>query len=167
MHSVFIRHYERLRRLVVAMGLSVDEGQDILQDVYVEAVQKPLNRRDEDETTRWLMRVTANRCLLEFRRRKRHQQAAGKIVQQWAELKRNVGGPDMQAIHAEEVQTMMQCLSEMNETFRVPLAMRYFCNLNSTEIGEILDLEPGTIRKRLHTARIILSDALLEKGIKP
>jgi len=41
MHSVFIDHIERLRRLVVAMGLSPEEGQDVLQDVYVEAV-KPI-----------------------------------------------------------------------------------------------------------------------------
>jgi len=41
MHSVFIEHVERLRRLVVAMGLNAEEGQDILHDVYVEAV-KPI-----------------------------------------------------------------------------------------------------------------------------
>ena len=34
MHSVFIEHVERLRRLVVTMGLNAEEGQDILHDVY-------------------------------------------------------------------------------------------------------------------------------------
>ncbi len=166
MHSVFIRHIERLRRLVVAMGLSAEEGQDILQDVYVEAVKKPPKCRGDQEASRWLMRVTANRCLLEFRRRKRHRRAASEVVKQWAELEKNSSGPDKQAIHAEEVETMMQCLREMDESLQVPLAMRYFCDLNSAEIGEILELEPGTVRKRLHKGRIILADALLKKGIK-
>lgn len=49
MHSVFISHIERLRRLVVAMGLSAEEGQDILQDVYVEAVKKPPQYRGDRE----------------------------------------------------------------------------------------------------------------------
>lgn len=166
MHSVFIRHIEQLRRLVVAMGLSGEEGQDILQDVYVEAVKGPPKYRGEQEVLRWLMRVTANRCLFEFRQRKRHRRAASEVVKQWAELKKDSSVPDMQAIAAEEVETMMQCLREMDESLQVPLAMRYFCELNSTEIGEILDLEPGTVRKRLHKGRIILAEALLRKGIR-
>ena len=88
MHSVFIGHIERLRRLVVAMGLSAEEGQDILQDVYIEAAKGPPTYRGEQEASRWLMRVTANRCLLEFRRRKRHRRAAGEVVKQWAELEK-------------------------------------------------------------------------------
>ena len=87
-------------------------------------------------------------------------------MKQWAELEKNASGPDRQAIRTEEVETMMQCLRQMHESLQVPLAMRYFCDLNSTEIGEILDLEPGTVRKRLYRGRIILVDALLRKGIK-
>jgi len=165
MHSVFIRHVERLRRLVVAMGLSAEEGQDILQDVYVDAVKGPPKCRGEQEASRWLMRVTVNRCLLEFRRRKRHSRAASEVVKQWAELKKDSSGPDMQAIRTEEIEAMMQCLREMDESLQTPLAMRYFCELNSTEIGEILELEPGTVRKRLYKGRIILAYALLKKGI--
>jgi RNA polymerase sigma-70 factor (ECF subfamily) len=166
MHSVFIRHIERLRRLVIAMGLSAEEGQDILQDVYVEAVKSPPKYRREREAEQWLMRVAANRCLLEFRRRKRRNRAASEVVKQWAELKKNSSGPDMQVIRAEEVEVMMQCLREMDEMLQVPLAMRYFCELNSTEIGEILELEPGTVRKRIYKGRIVLADALLRKGIR-
>jgi len=166
MHSVFIRHIERLRRLVVAMGLSAEEGQDILQDVYVEAVKGPPKYRGDQDAARWLMRVTANRCLLEFRRRKRHSRAASEILQQWAELEKHSSGPEMQAIHAEEVEAMMQCLRKMDESLQLPLAMRYFCELNSSEIGEILELELGTVRKRLHKGRIILADVLLKRGIK-
>lgn len=165
-HSVFIRHIERLRRLVVAMGLSADEGQDILQDVYIEAVKGPPKYRGDQEALKWLMKVAVNRCLLEFRRRKRHNRAASEILRQWEELKKDSSWPVMQAIHAEEVEAMMQCLREMDESLQVPLAMRYFCDLNSTEIGAILDLEPGAVRKRLYKGRIILAEALLQKGIK-
>jgi len=165
-HSVFIRHIKRLRRLVVAMGLSADEGQDILQDVYIEAVKGPPKYLGDHGALHWLMRVTANRCLLEFRQRKRHNRAASEMLPQWEELKKDSSWPDMQAIHAEEVQAMMQCLREMDESLRVPLAMKYFCDLNSTEIGTILDLEPGAVRKRLYKGRIILAEALLQKGIK-
>ena len=167
MHSVFTGHIERLRRLVVAMGLSTEDGQDVLQDVYIEAVKGPPRYRDEQQALRWLMRVTANRCLLEFRRKKCHRRAAGEVVKQWAELEKTNSGPDKQAIRAEEIEVMVECLRDMDKSLQVPLAMRYFCDLNSTEIGEILDMEPGTVRKRLYKGRIVLAEALLKKGIRP
>ena len=61
---------------------------------------------------------------------------------------------------------MMQCLNDMNELIRTPLVMKYFCGLNSNEIGEILEVEPGTVRKRLYDGRIALAMALQKKGIK-
>jgi RNA polymerase sigma-70 factor (ECF subfamily) len=166
MHSVFMGHIERLRRLVVGMGLSAEDGEDILQDVYIEAVKRPPRARSDQGAARWLMRVTVNRCLTEFRRRKRHRRAAGEVLRQWAELEKNSPGPEKKAIRAEEVEAMMQCLCEMNESIQMPLVMKYFCELNSSEIGEILRLEPGAVRKRLHTGRIVLAESLLRKGIK-
>jgi RNA polymerase sigma-70 factor (ECF subfamily) len=166
MHSVFIRHIERLRRLVVGMGLSAEDGEDILQDVYIEAVKRPPNARSDRQVRQWLMRVTVNKSLLEFRRRKRHRRAAVTILQQWNELEQSASWPEKQAIRAEEIKAMMQCLSEMNESIQIPLLMKYFCGLNSNEIGEILELEPGTARKRLYDGRILLARALQRKGIK-
>ena len=167
MHSVFIKQVQRLRRLVVGMGLGAEEGEDILQDVYIEAIRRPPKHRGAEELGRWLIRVTANRCLLEFRKRRHHQQAEVEVLQQWTKMKNAPLGPDKRAIHIEEIEAMRQCLSEMNESLRVPLVMKYFCELNSNEIGQILELKPGTVRKRLCKGRIILARTLLRKGIKP
>jgi RNA polymerase sigma-70 factor (ECF subfamily) len=167
MHSVFIKQVERLRRLAVGMGLGAEEGEDILQDVYLEAIRRPPKHCTPEKARRWLMRVTANKCLLEFRKRRHHQRAAIEFLQQWTEMKDAPLGPDKQAIHIEEIEAMRQCLAEMSESLRVPLVMKYFCELNSNEIGEILELKPGTVRKRLCKGRIILAQTLLRKGIKP
>ena len=166
MHSVFMGHIERLRRLVVGMGLSAEDGDDILQDVYLEVVRRPPDARNRRQAQQWLMRVAVNRCLLEFRRRKRHRQAASRILEQWAELEQLSSGPERQAIRAEEIEAIMECLNEMNELLRMPMVMKYFCGLNSHEIGDILKLEAGTVRKRLYDGRIILAKTLMQKGIK-
>ncbi len=149
------------------MGLRAEEGEDILQDVYLEAIRRPPKHRSAEKAGQWLIRVTINRCLLEFRRRGRYQRAAAEVLKQWTETKNAPLGPDKQAISSEEIEAMRQCLSEMNESLRVPLVMKYFCELNSNEIGEILELKPGTVRKRLCKGRIILAETLLRKGIKP
>jgi len=167
MHSVFIKKVEQLRRLVIGMGLGAEEGEDILQDVYIEATKRPPIHRSGEKAGHWLMRITINRCLSEFRQRKRHQKAKNKVLQQRNEIKNAPLGPDKQAIQAEEIEAMKQCLSEMDESIQVPMTMKYLCELKSNEIGEVLELKPGTVRKRLCKGRIILAEALLRKGIKP
>lgn len=166
MHSVFIKQLERLRRLVVGMGFRAEEGEDILQDVYLEVIRRPPKSCGKEEISRWLIRVTINRCLSEFRHRKCRQRAAGEVLLQCSEIKNAPSGPDKMAIRTEEIEAMRQCLSEMGESLRVPLVMKYFCELNSNEIGDILKLKPGTVRKRLCKGRIILAETLLRKGIK-
>ena len=167
MHSVFIKHLERLRRLVVGMGLRAEEGEDIVQDVYLEAIRRPPKHRSAEKAGRWLMRVTINRCFSEFRQKRRYQRATNEVLKQRTELKHAPLGPDKKVIRIEEIEAMRQCLSEMNESLQVPLVMKYFCDLNSNEIGEILELKPGPVRKRLCKGRIILAETLLQKGIKP
>jgi RNA polymerase sigma-70 factor (ECF subfamily) len=167
MHSVFIKHLERLRRLAVGMGLRAEEGEDILQDVYLEAMRRPPKQRSAEKAGRWLIRVTINRCLSEFRQKRRYQRATAEVLQQGIETKNAPLGPDKKAIHTEEIEAMRQCLYEMDESLQTPLVMKYFCELNSNEIGEILELKPGTVRKRLCKGRIILAETLLRKGIKP
>ena len=149
------------------MGLRAEEGEDILQDVYLEAIRRPPKHRSAEKAGRWLMRVTINRCFSEFRQKRRYQRATNEVLKQRTELKHAPLGPDKKVIRIEEIEAMRQCLSEMNESLQVPLVMKYFCDLNSNEIGEILELNPGTVRKRLCKGRIILAETLLRKGIKP
>jgi RNA polymerase sigma-70 factor (ECF subfamily) len=161
-----MEHIERLRRLVVGMGLSAEDGDDILQDVYLEIVKRPLDACDKRQVQQWLIRVAVNRCLFEFRKRRCRRRAVGVILDQWTELEQSSSGPERQAIRAEEMEAMIECLSEMNELLRIPLVMKYYCGFNSNEIGDILKLEAGTVRKRLYDGRIVLAKALMRKGIK-
>ena len=166
MHSIFMKEIERLRRLLIGIGISYEDGEDILQEVYLEALQKPPKYGSTQENERWLMKVTINKCMLEFRQKKQNQRAEKEISQRRADLKKTQPAPDRKVIHNEETHAMRHCLNEMDESLKVPLVMKYFCDLNSNQISEILDIKPGTIRKRLCQGRVILAELLLNKGIK-
>jgi RNA polymerase sigma-70 factor (ECF subfamily) len=161
------REAERLQRLAVAMGLSASEGQDMLQDVYIKVLEQPPRISETGQAARWLMRVMVNRCILEFRRKRRHEHKVRDIFEQAAARKRPQVGPDQQMIRAEETGAVRRALTELSELLRVPLVLKYYCGLNASEIGAILELKPGTVRKRLCDGRIVLAKVLLRKGIKP
>jgi RNA polymerase sigma-70 factor (ECF subfamily) len=164
---VFRQQVELLQRVAVGMGLSAEQGRDVLQDVYLEAFQRPPKFQGSDQAKRWLIRVTVNRCLSEFRRKKRHDQKAREMFQKWAERERAQVGPDQQAARHEQMQAVREGLRKMSELLRTPLVLKYYCGLNASEIGKVLELKPGTVRKRLCDGRIALAKALLQRGIRP
>jgi DNA-directed RNA polymerase specialized sigma24 family protein len=47
------------------------------------------------------------------------------------------------------------------------MMLRYFCGLNSTEIGQVLGLSASAVRSRLREGRMILARKLMERGIEP
>jgi len=165
--DVFRERVELFQRVAVGMGLSAEQGEDVLQDVYLEVLQRPPKFQGIEEAARWLTRVTINRCLSEFRRRKRHGQKAREMFQRWVERERAQVRPDQQVARSEQMQAVREGLGQMSELLRAPLVLKYYCGLNSSEIGEILELKPGTVRKRLCDGRIVLAKALLQRGIRP
>ncbi len=166
MHSIFIKEIERLRRLLIGIGISYEDGEDILQEVYLEALQKPPKHGSSQENERWLMKVTINKCMLEFRQKKQNQRAEKEILKRRDAPGKLEPAPENKVIHNEETQAMRHCLNEMDESLKIPLVMKYFCDLNSSQISEILDMKPGTVRKRLCQGRLVLAELLLKKGIK-
>jgi len=58
-------------------------------------------------------------------------------------------------------------LQKIDGALLAPVVLRYFCDLNSSQIGEILGLKASTVRSRLREARMILAKRLLERGVGP
>ncbi len=70
-------------------------------------------------------------------------------------------------IVAEELEIVRKSLQELDNSLLTPMVLRYFCDLNSKEVGKILSLSPSTVRSRLREARMILAKRLIERGVEP
>lgn len=161
-----VRGFSRLRRVAAGMGFGASDADDILQDVYIEACQRPGQYRGAPEAERWLLRVTINRCLLEYRRRSRFKRTADEILRR--RQSRGSEGPssdDALLTRCEEIELVRVGLREMDGSLAAVLVLRYFCEQNATEIGEILELPAATVRSRLRAARMELADRLVRKGV--
>ena len=74
--------------------------------------------------------------------------------------------PEDRIIRAEELEAVRRGLQELEEELLAPLVLRYFMDLNSSEIGEILALNPNTVRSRLREGRLKLAQQLKAKGLE-
>jgi len=164
--DIFLRELGRLKRIVAGMGLSATDGEDVLQDVAMQALRQPGRCRTEEQSIRWLIKVAVNRCLTEHRRRRCFRRGAYKILKRRSEAKSHTIRTDEKVIVAEELEMVRESLQELDDYLLAPMVLRYFCDLNSKEVGGILSLSPSTVRSRLREARMILAKRLLERGIE-
>jgi len=163
--DIFIAELGRLKRIVAGMGLSASDSEDVLQDVSVQALKWAGKFQSRGQSVRWLIKVTVNRCLTEHRRRRSFRRRASEILKRRAETKTDSTAEKV--IVAEELEIVRKSLQGLDETLLTPMVLRYFCDLNSREIGEILALSPSIVRSRLREARMILARRLVKRGVEP
>lgn len=104
---------------------------------------------------------------MEHRRRRSFRRHAQKMLRRRAKFGAKSNRADEKAIVAEELEIVRESMQKLDDLLLGPMVLRYFCDLNSKEVGEILGLKPSTARSRLREARMILAKRLLERGIEP
>lgn len=165
--DVFLKELVCLKRIIAGMGLSASDSEDVLQDVSIKAMKQTGAFESREDGIRWLIKVTVNRCLMEHRRRRSFKRHAHEILKRRQQTKTASRATDEKVIVAEELEIVRESLQELDDSLLAPMVLRYFCDLNSKEMGEILALSPSTIRSRLREARMTLATRLLERGVEP
>ena len=73
-------------------------------------------------------------------------------------------GPEEHAQAAERRAALQRAISALSENHRKILLLRAVNGLDYQEIGQVLELTPGTVKSRLARARQELRDKLIEMG---
>jgi len=157
MERVWPEQTAPLAVLAVGMGLRREQAADVLQEVYLTAIahSPPIDR--EADLARWLFRVTANRCRLEHRRRGRWRRLWQSLSGAWQ------GDVLATAVPIGELRREVdRALARLNDSDRLLVVLRYFADLNSREIAEIVEQPESTVRSRLRAARTQLAGDLAE-----
>jgi len=118
-----------------------------------------------EDRVRWLTKVTVNQCLMEHRRRGSFQRQAHEILKRRLDGKTASKAADAKAIVVEELELVRESLRQLDASLLAPMVLQYFCDLDSTEVGRILGLNPSTVRGRLREGRMILAKRSLERGV--
>jgi len=66
--------------------------------------------------------------------------------------------------HEQQRTQVRELLETLEPELEIPLVLRYFCDLDSREIGELLELSDSPVRSRLRAARKLLAAELIKAG---
>ncbi|MFC1636170.1 RNA polymerase sigma factor [Planctomycetota bacterium] len=163
--DVFTAEFGRLKWIIAGMGLNVSDGEDVLQDVSIRALKQSAAFKSRQDCVRWLIKVTVNRCLMEHRSHKSFRRQAREILRCRQETKGAPKAAVEKVIIAEELEIVRESMKDLDDSLLAPMVLQYFCDLNSTEVGRVLGLNPSTVRGRLREGRTILAKRLIEQGV--
>ena len=105
----------------------------------------------------WFLRIVANTARND--RRARFRRSA--LVLKASTVRNDVAdGPDIDAVTADERQTVVDALNLLPPADRLVLALRFFEDLSQAEMAEVLDCPVGTVKSRLSRAMTKLRDVL-------
>jgi len=154
----------QLQRLVRSMGLSLQVAEDILQEVYLTAAEKCPSHFNTDQRRLWLIRVVANRCRLEYRRRKRWKT----LLMRWTQSGSTATHKEIDITERDEQRTLIRkAIESLEPTQRLVLILKYYMELNSSQISEVLNMPDSTVRSHLRKARWRLAEKLKQTDLEP
>jgi RNA polymerase sigma-70 factor (ECF subfamily) len=157
------RYQDRLYNTVVHVVGSSDTAYDVVQDAFVQAYVKLDKFERASAFYTWLYRIAVN-LAISRRRREKPMTSVDQVREVLGqEPTDGADPPAAQLEQRERACQVHQALAALSEEHRTILTLREMEDFSYEQIAEILDLPVGTIRSRLHRARMQLREQL--KGV--
>ncbi len=158
-----LRYQDRLYGALCRMLGSADDARDVAQDAFVLAFQKLDTFKGESAFYSWLFRIAMNAAIS-------HRRKSGKRPVSVDASKEQSGAepvdthPEIRPAHAlerSERQAIVQrALDELSEEFRTVLVLKEIEGFQYEEIAAFVGCPIGTVRSRIHRARLELRQKL-------
>lgn len=156
------RYQERLQRLAQRMLGDRDDAQDALQEILLRLLRSLPGFAGQARFSTWLYRLAANTCI-DYRRHRSRGAVTVPLNQDAAALAPQED-PDAHCEKEFREYVLDQALKALPEGQRLLVILRDREGLSYEQIADILSIEVGTLKSRLHRARGALR-RLLEAGV--
>lgn len=156
------RYQDRLYNTVVRVVGCRDEALDVVQEAFVQAFVKLESFRHSSAFYTWLYRIAFNVAASHCRRRKATVSVEHAREVTGDEPVDQEMGPHERIELDERCEQIQGAINTLSEEHRTVLVLREIDGCCYETIAEILELPIGTVRSRLHRARLQLRDQLKE-----
>ncbi len=160
-----------LQRSVFAFSMRVcgqrQDAEDTMQEVLVKSLPHLAKFDSSKALAVWLYKVAKNRCLMNRRKSKfapKVELSLEELMPDRDDFKRLDGrisvSPEGEAIRGEQGRRLREAIRSLPPHYRIVIVLRDMEGLTDEEVAEITGLSPGTIRVRLHRARLFVRKQL-------
>src|SRR5882672_2186758 len=161
------RHRDRVFNITYRMLNNRAEAEDVAQEVFISVFKTIETFREEAKFSTWLYRVTVNHCKNRIKYlARRHNQGHDELDESASSGANGaIGGPAPsapdRALEGAQLEKLLQdAIANLDDDHRVVVVLRDVEDLSIEEICEITNLPDGTVKSRLHRARLVLRKKL-------
>jgi RNA polymerase sigma-70 factor (ECF subfamily) len=165
-----IRPYERsVYKMALSFMKNDADAEDVAQEAFLKAFRKLADFRGHAKFSTWLISITLN----EARRRLRRASAVPmESIDQTAEegghvspaLLRDWREVPSEALERKEIrEILIEAISHLSPIYREVFVMRDVEEFSIDETAAALTITPGTVKVRLHRARMMMQNELAPK----
>ena len=157
--------YADLYHLAITILGDADEAEDAAQETLIIAVTKLDQYQPHTNLKAWLYTIAVNICRGYLRKRKRRL-AFQKVLQTFWPSETAPPTPEEVAMQNEMGRQLWKAVNTLGEKHRLPILLRYLHTLSIHEIAQILGINEGTVRSRLHYGVQQLQGQLLRSNFR-
>jgi len=146
-----------------------EDAEDTMQEVLLKSVPYLPKFDSPRALVVWLYKVAKNRCLMSRRRSKfapKQDLSLDELMPDRKELERLTAdgsiNPEAFAIRSEEAGLLRRAIQKLPAQYRMVLVLRDMEGLSDEEVAEVTGLRSGTVRVRLHRARLFVRKEVMQ-----
>jgi RNA polymerase sigma-70 factor (ECF subfamily) len=163
-----VRPYERMVYLTaISILRNQADAEEVAQEAVLKAFSKLSSFRAECKFSTWLIQITYNEARMKLRKDHRHlyesidEQQEGSEGDYWPRDFADWRPIPSELLEENETRQVLQnAISSLSPTYREVVILRDVQNLSIKDAATILGVSEGTVKTRLHRARLLLRDAL-------
>jgi RNA polymerase sigma-70 factor (ECF subfamily) len=175
--EIVARYEARVFRLACRLTSDTD-APDVLQETFLQVYRHLPSFRGESQFGTWLYRIATNAGLMLRRARTRRPvESLEAFFPRFDDQGVHVNTPaELQiAAHADELLDRQllagkarAAIARLPDIYRDAFVLRDLEEMSTADVAQVLDVEPATVRQRVHRARLLLRGYLSELvGVRP
>lgn len=154
------RHQDRVYTAVTRFCGNAEDAADVVQRAFINAFRKIQEFKGDSAFSTWIYRIAFNQAI-SFRRENRRSTVSLDGKDEDKSLEPAVDSNPTEKLEGEETQKkVQQALDQLEEGDRQIILLKDLQGHSYDEIAGIMQIPKGTVRSRLHRARLELKSKL-------
>lgn len=160
--EIIKRNSNMVYRLAYSMVKTVQDAEDIHQEVFIRYICKCPQFESNEHEKAWFIRVTTNLCKNLWKAAWRQKMVSMDALETEENGADSVESFQVQLMLTQEEEKIVETVKRLPFKYRVVIHLFYYEEMSIEEIADSLNLKPSNVRTRLTRARRMLKDLLKE-----
>jgi RNA polymerase sigma-70 factor (ECF subfamily) len=154
---------ERFYNVAVHFAGAGEDAEDLTQEICLRLYQNLRQYRGDVPLAAWALRLSRNLCIDHYRCARRERRTAAVSEEVLAQMPDGGEDPQTAALRRQQLRAVYQALEAMPEDAAEVVLLRDLQGWSLAETAAYLDVPVGTVKSRLHRARLELADRVTSR----